>query len=119
MIFQDRKVSKIITHPLYEYKRVWNDVGMLFIDEEFTLDDHIFPACLPTKATSDDPEFLLVNCFATGWGRNKFGKESNKNKFMPFMFFVEFLFFSELYLYEIRRRICIDFKASRVAHPKL
>ena len=84
IIFQDRKVSKIITHPLYEYKRVWNDVGMLFIDEEFTLDDHIFPACLPTKATSDDPEFLLVNCFATGWGRNKFGKESNKNKFMPF-----------------------------------
>ena len=86
IIFQDRKVSKILTHPLYEYKRVWNDVGMLFVEEEFTLDDHIFPACLPTKATIDDTEFLQTNCFATGWGRNKFGEKYNTNNFMSFTF---------------------------------
>ena len=60
---------------------------MLFVDKEFILDDHIFPACLPTKATTADTEFLQTNCFATGWGRNKFGKKSDTNKCMPFSHF--------------------------------
>ena len=72
-MFQDKTVAKIVSHPSFEYKRVWNDVAILFVEEEFSLDDHIQPACLPTKA-NEDTEFLKDNCIATGWGRNKFGK---------------------------------------------
>ena len=73
-MFQDKTVAKIVSHPSFEYKRVWNDVALLFVEEEFSLDDHIQPACLPTKA-NDDTEFLKDSCIATGWGRNKFGKK--------------------------------------------
>ena len=69
-------MAKIIVHPTFEYKRVWNDVGVLFVDNDFELKDHISPACLPSKP-NDETEYLQTNCVATGWGRDKYGEISS------------------------------------------
>ena len=69
-----RTVAKIVVHPSFEYKRVWNDVALLFVEDDFELAEHINPVCLPTS-TTDENEYIQTQCTATGWGRNKFGNK--------------------------------------------
>ena len=75
-IYKDRDVAMIVTHPAFESKRIWNDVGVLFVRQDFEVTDHISPVCIPSNP-HDDSEFMSENCVATGWGRNKYGKRFN------------------------------------------
>ena len=75
-IYKDRDVAMIVTHPAFESKRIWNDVGVLFVQQDFEVTDHISPVCIPSNP-DDDSEYMSENCVATGWGRNKYGKDLN------------------------------------------
>ena len=69
-------MTMIVTHPAFESKRIWNDVGVLFVQQDFEVTDHISPVCIPSNP-DDDNEYMSENCVATGWGRNKYGKRLN------------------------------------------
>ena len=49
---------------------LYNDIALLILESPLILDQHISPICLPTF------QQILAenNCFASGWGKNNFGK---------------------------------------------
>jgi len=66
---QDRTVDTLRIHPEFEARNLRNDFAVLFTSEEFILSSHIDTACLPEPGDSFDG----TTCFATGWGKDKFG----------------------------------------------
>jgi len=66
---QDRQVANLEIHPEFEPRNLQNDFAVLFTSQEFELSDHIDTACLPEAGES----FSGTTCFATGWGKDKFG----------------------------------------------
>ncbi|KFB49719.1 hypothetical protein ZHAS_00018371 [Anopheles sinensis] len=70
---QDRRVAEIITHEQFNKGSLANDVALLILTEPFVLAPNVQPICLPPKEYSFD----LSKCFASGWGKNNFGKEDN------------------------------------------
>merc|ERR1712112_187627 len=66
---QDRTISSIDIHPEFNSKNLYNDWAVLFTSEDFILSGHIDTACLPAP----EEEFSGSTCFATGWGKDKFG----------------------------------------------
>jgi len=66
---QDRKVSNIDIHPEFDGRNLQNDFAVLFVSEEFILDQHLDTACLP----GPNEVFDGTTCFATGWGKDQFG----------------------------------------------
>ena len=46
-------------------------MALLILTEPFQLAENVQPICLPPKGTSFD----RTKCFASGWGKNVFGKE--------------------------------------------
>jgi len=66
---QDRTVDTLRIHPEFEARNLRNDFAVLFTSEEFILSSHIDTACLPEPGDSFDG----ITCFATGWGKDKFG----------------------------------------------
>ncbi|XP_001943192.2 serine protease Hayan [Acyrthosiphon pisum] len=62
---QDRRVSKIVTHPDYSEKGIYNDVALIFTDNSFSLQENIQPICLP----STDDIFINDMCYSSGWGK--------------------------------------------------
>jgi len=66
---QDRQVANLEIHPEFEPRNLQNDFAVLFTSQEFELSDHIDTACLPEAGES----FSGTSCFATGWGKDKFG----------------------------------------------
>jgi len=68
---QDRQVAALEIHPEFEARNLRNDFAVLFTTEEFVLDSHIDTACLPQPGEIFDG----TTCFATGWGKDKFGAD--------------------------------------------
>merc|ERR1712168_34494 len=68
---QDRQVSALEIHPEFEPRNLQNDFAVLFTSEDFVLSEHIDTACLPEAGESFDG----TTCFATGWGKDKFGAD--------------------------------------------
>jgi len=66
---QDRQVAALEIHPEFEPRNLQNDFAVLFTSEEFVLSSHVDTACLPEAGESFDG----TTCFATGWGKDKFG----------------------------------------------
>ncbi|GAB0097202.1 phenoloxidase-activating factor 2 [Sergentomyia squamirostris] len=68
--FQERTVSRIISHPSYNAKNLANNIALLVLTSPFQLMDHINPICLPQQG------FLSTSnaCYASGWGKDLFGK---------------------------------------------
>merc|ERR1711936_1220794 len=66
---QDRQVAALEIHPEFEARNLRNDFAVLFTSQEFELSDHIDTACLPQPGDAFDG----ATCFATGWGKDKFG----------------------------------------------
>jgi len=56
-------------HPEYEGRALFNDFAVLFMESNFDLDFHLSTVCLPQPEETFDAN----NCFATGWGKDKFG----------------------------------------------
>ena len=75
MLHQDRIVEKIILHPGFSGPQLaHNDVAILTLKNPFELDHHIDTICLPNQLSNT--HISLKNCIATGWGKSKFGSDS-------------------------------------------
>ncbi|KAL7740871.1 hypothetical protein ACLKA6_014036 [Drosophila palustris] len=68
---EDRYVKEIIYHEQFNKGSLYNDVALLFLESPFNLQENIQPVCLPNAGE----QFDFDRCFATGWGKNKFGKD--------------------------------------------
>ncbi|XP_050092154.1 phenoloxidase-activating factor 2-like [Anopheles aquasalis] len=68
---QDRAVAEIVVHPEYYKGGQQNDVALLFLGSPFRPKKTIHPVCLPPQDTKFDGQ----TCFATGWGKDRYGKE--------------------------------------------
>jgi secreted trypsin-like serine protease len=69
---EDRIAYDISIHPLFNPRNLQNNVALIHLDGEFVLQPHINTICLPDQHYDD---FFSNECFATGWGKDKFGKE--------------------------------------------
>ena len=58
-------------HPEFNARNLQNDWAVLFLSEDFALSSHIDTACLPEPKE----DFSGTTCYATGWGKDKFGAE--------------------------------------------
>lgn len=69
---QDRYVETIVIHNKYYAGALFNDIAILFLKTPFNLTETINTLCLSQQD-------LIVpsgtKCFASGWGRDVFGKE--------------------------------------------
>lgn len=68
---QDRYVSEIIIHENYYKGGLFNDVALLTLREPVELSEIVNTACLPPQ----DYNFDGSRCFASGWGKDVWGKE--------------------------------------------
>lgn len=70
---QDRTVEKVIVHESYYPGALYYDVAILILKEPVDFAENVDIVCLP------DPETVYDHsrCFATGWGKDKFGKEGH------------------------------------------
>merc|ERR1711962_1267201 len=66
---QDRYVTYLDIHPAFNDKNLANDWALLYTAQPFQLEEHIDTVCLP----SPGDKFEEQTCFATGWGKDKFG----------------------------------------------
>ncbi|EEB17565.1 tripsin, putative [Pediculus humanus corporis] len=60
----ERKIEKVIRHSGYNDRTFNNDIALLKMDKEVTLDDTLRPVCLPVKGKS----FSHYDGLVTGWG---------------------------------------------------
>jgi len=70
----DRLIKKISLHPLFHKRRVFNNVALLYLQDDFILNHHIDTICLP-QFINDREQFDHTDCYATGWGQEKFGEK--------------------------------------------
>ncbi|XP_040570022.1 phenoloxidase-activating factor 2 [Lepeophtheirus salmonis] len=70
---QDRFVEALKVHPLFDPKNLKNDFALLFMEEDFKLAPHVDTICLPDNLAGIN-SYDQEDCFATGWGKDKFGK---------------------------------------------
>ncbi|XP_055627239.1 phenoloxidase-activating factor 2-like [Toxorhynchites rutilus septentrionalis] len=68
--FQERLVSRINSHPDFNPRSLAFDVAILELESPVALSDHISVACLPPTGYDS----RRTSCFASGWGKNQFGK---------------------------------------------
>ena len=70
---QDRKAKSVHIHPQYilTKKNIPNNDAALIYTEDFNLTPYVDTICLPEEPVNIDS---LKNCFATGYGKDKFGK---------------------------------------------
>lgn len=62
---QDRRVSKMVTHPDYYAGGLHSDVALLFTDEPFYMQENVHTICLPDHSELFDHD----RCFSCGWGK--------------------------------------------------
>lgn len=67
----DRRVREVIIHERFSKGSLFNDIALLILDEPFEFAENVQPVCLPPR----NHNFDHSRCFASGWGKNVFGKE--------------------------------------------
>jgi len=70
----DINASHISIHPAFDSKNLQNDFALIHLKEEFQLTQHINTMCLPDPIY-DEESYEKEDCFATGWGKDKFGSD--------------------------------------------
>lgn len=68
---QDRQVRDFVIHEQYYKGALYNDIALLFLDSPVDLAENIQTVCLPPQGATFD----FSRCFASGWGKDVFGKE--------------------------------------------
>lgn len=68
---QNRRVQDIIIHEEYNKGSLYNDIALLILSSPFEWRENVRPVCLPPT----DVTFDYLRCYATGWGKDKFGKD--------------------------------------------
>ena len=69
---QDLAVADIISHEQFDAGKLWYDVALLRLKTPAVLSAHVNTLCLP-----DEDDFFRIDyndCFATGWGKESFGR---------------------------------------------
>merc|ERR1712051_606119 len=71
----DIEAKSIMIHPEFQNETNYNDFAIIVLKEEFDANTHphISPMCLPEQDNEDD--ISKDNCFATGWGKDRFGRK--------------------------------------------
>ncbi|XP_050081448.1 uncharacterized PE-PGRS family protein PE_PGRS54-like [Anopheles maculipalpis] len=69
--YQDRNVVEIVSHAEFYKGGLFNDVALLFLDKPAELMETVNTICLPPA----NHNFDLSRCFASGWGKDVFGKQ--------------------------------------------
>lgn len=64
-------ISQIIVHEKYDDENTLNDMALLILESEISLNDKIQTACLPLPSIYFPPENTPV--FAAGWGTTSYG----------------------------------------------
>ena len=57
---QDRNVSRLVLHPEFNPRSLWNSIAVLFLESDFVLDQHIDTICLPEYQENFDDR---TECF--------------------------------------------------------
>lgn len=60
---------KMVVHEDFYPGALYNDVALLFLNEETKIAPHIDTVCLPPPNLNFDGK----RCYASGWGRDSFG----------------------------------------------
>uniref|UniRef100_A0A7G3ASC6 Phenoloxidase-activating factor 2 n=2 Tax=Lutzomyia longipalpis TaxID=7200 RepID=A0A7G3ASC6_LUTLO len=68
---QDREVESFIIHQDYYKGALFNDIALLFLKTPLDLAENVQTVCLPPQ----DFNFDTSRCYASGWGKDVFGKE--------------------------------------------
>jgi hypothetical protein len=75
---QQRPVSEVAIHPEFNPRSLANDIALLKLTNPVQLDEHINVVCLPQQNYYSNSG----ECFATGWGKNVFGKKGKYSVIM-------------------------------------
>jgi len=67
----DHDVVDMVVHKDYYKGGLHNDIALLFLKDAVKLAEHVNTICLPPQ----DTVFDHSRCFASGWGKDTFGKE--------------------------------------------
>ncbi|NP_001155060.1 serine protease homolog 21 precursor [Nasonia vitripennis] len=70
---QDRQVQHVIVHEKFHSGALYNDFGLLILSEPVEIIDNVDIVCLPEA----NEVFDYSRCFASGWGKDIFGKEGH------------------------------------------
>ncbi|XP_031329371.1 phenoloxidase-activating factor 2-like [Photinus pyralis] len=70
---QERTVKTAILHPEYSSRSLTHDFALLILESPVKIQNNIDVVCLPAKEEIIDN----ITCYATGWGRDNFGKEGD------------------------------------------
>ncbi|XP_063222438.1 phenoloxidase-activating factor 2 [Bacillus rossius redtenbacheri] len=68
---QDRDVEKVIVHDKFYPGALYNDVALLLLSKPVDIAENVDVVCLPQQDEPMDGR----RCFASGWGKDVFGKE--------------------------------------------
>lgn len=60
-------IESVLVHPNYNKPRYSNDIGLIRLDSDVLMKDHIHPVCLPTSAELREKSF--DSYIVTGWGQ--------------------------------------------------
>ncbi|XP_017776714.1 PREDICTED: serine protease 42-like [Nicrophorus vespilloides] len=69
--YQERAVAEIIVHKQFHPQTLYNNVALLILEDNFVKADNLGTICMPPQ----DLKFDSKNCYATGWGKDVFGKQ--------------------------------------------
>lgn len=67
---EEQKVKTVVRHERFSQSRLRNNIALLILEDEFALTEFVNTICLPPKGSN----LNNLRCFASGWGKNKFGK---------------------------------------------
>lgn len=66
----DHRIREVVIHKGFNSGGLQNDIALLFLEEPVIIAHHVNTICLPHQ----DASFDHSRCFATGWGKDSFGK---------------------------------------------
>lgn len=66
--FQEYNVKEIFKHPGFYQPALYNDIALLYLEEDVKFAPNVDTACLPDV----NQQFLGQTCVVTGWGKNAF-----------------------------------------------
>lgn len=76
---QDRRVDSVEVHKEYYAGALFYDAALLFLVSPVDLAENIGTVCLPPPRITPTPG---ARCYASGWGKDKFGKEGQYQVFL-------------------------------------
>lgn len=74
----ERNVKEVTYHNKFTRHNLHNDLALLFLTEPFEMTPHINTVCMPLNEYHSEG----VNCYASGWGKEQFGKNNTYQVFL-------------------------------------